>query len=106
MTNIRTKLAAAVGSLLLSAVLARAQVPLSNLVVTVGTTIQDTNGNNWSYVLIGAPQMQLLAGKQFCHLRQARCCNQYRRLHLAGDDFPADFCARGLRIAEPIGGAG
>jgi hypothetical protein len=65
MISIRTKLALAAGSLLLSAVLAGAQAPVSNLIVTVGTTIQDTNGNNWSYVLIGAPQAQLLAGKQF-----------------------------------------
>ena len=42
-----------------------AQTPLSNLVVTVGTTIQDTNAVNWSYVLLGAPQPQLLAGKHF-----------------------------------------
>ncbi len=65
MKSIRTKLAVAAASLFLSALLARAQTPVSNLVVTVGTTIQDTNGNNWSYVLIGAPQTQLLAGKQF-----------------------------------------
>ncbi len=39
--------------------------PLSNLVVTVGTTIQDASLNNWSYVLLGAPQPQLLAGKRF-----------------------------------------
>jgi hypothetical protein len=44
---------------------ARAQTPISNLVVTVGTTIRDSGGTNWSYVLIGAPQYQLLAGKQF-----------------------------------------
>lgn len=65
MISTRTKLAVVAGSLLLSAVLARAQTPISNLVVTVGTTIQDTNGNNWSYVLLGAPQAQILAGKQF-----------------------------------------
>src|ERR1039458_4058283 len=29
--------------------------PLSNLVFTVGTTIQDASLNNWSYVLLGAP---------------------------------------------------
>lgn len=39
--------------------------PISNLVVTVGTTIQDSGGNNWSYVLIGSPDYQLLPGKQF-----------------------------------------
>ena len=32
---------------------------------TVGTTIQDTSGHDWSYVLIGSPQAQLLAGKRF-----------------------------------------
>src|ERR1035441_359366 len=39
--------------------------PLSNLVFTVGTTIQDASLNNWSYVLLGAPEPQLLAGKRF-----------------------------------------
>src|ERR1017187_3919879 len=39
--------------------------PLSNLVFTVGTTIQDASLNNWSYVLLGAPEPQLLAGKHF-----------------------------------------
>jgi hypothetical protein len=42
-----------------------AQTPVSNLVFTVGTTIQDSGGHNWSYVLIGTPQPQLLAGKHF-----------------------------------------
>jgi hypothetical protein len=42
-----------------------AQAPLSNLVFTVGTTIQDSGGHNWSYVLIGTPQPPLLAGKHF-----------------------------------------
>src|SRR5664279_6535275 len=48
-----------------SGVPAAAQTPLSNLVFTVGTTIQDSGGHNWSYVLIGTPQPQLLAGKHF-----------------------------------------
>lgn len=39
--------------------------PLSNLIFTVGTTIQDTNLNHWCYVLLGAPSPQLLAGKRF-----------------------------------------
>jgi hypothetical protein len=43
---------------------AMAQAP-SNLVVTVGTTIQDSSGHNWSYVIIGSTEYQLLAGKQF-----------------------------------------
>ncbi len=51
--------------LMLSAFLAAAQAPVSNLVITVGTTISDNQGNNWSYVLLGAPQPQLLAGKRF-----------------------------------------
>ena len=50
---------------LLTALPAAAQTPLSNLVFTVGTTIQDGGGHNWSYVLIGAPQPLLLAGKRF-----------------------------------------
>jgi hypothetical protein len=61
----RKRIAAVAVGLCMASVLARAQAPLSNLVVTVGTTIQDTNGNNWAYVLIGSPQPQLLAGKQF-----------------------------------------
>ncbi len=39
--------------------------PLSNLVFNVGTTIQDTDLQNWSYVLLGSPQVQLLAGQRF-----------------------------------------
>ena len=39
--------------------------PLNDLVFTVGSTIQDSTSKNWSYVLIGAPQAQLLAGKRF-----------------------------------------
>jgi hypothetical protein len=65
MIHIRTKIAVITGCLVLSVAAARAQTPISNLVVTVGTTIQDNNGNSWSYVLLGAPQPQLLAGKQF-----------------------------------------
>src|ERR1035437_8289778 len=42
-----------------------AQSPLSNLVFTVGTTIQDSATHNWAYLLIGTPQPQLLAGKHF-----------------------------------------
>ncbi len=41
-----------------------AQTPLSNLVVAVGTTIQ-AGASQYSYVLIGAPQPQLLTGKRF-----------------------------------------
>src|SRR5271165_7027864 len=50
---------------LLLAALASPAQPLSNLVVTVGTTMQDPSLNHWSYVLLGAPQPQLLAGKRF-----------------------------------------
>ena len=39
--------------------------PLSDLVFTAGTTISAPPNQNWSYVLIGAPQPQLLAGKRF-----------------------------------------
>ena len=42
----------------------RAQTPLSNLVFTVGTTIQN-GGTNWSYLVIGSEQPDLLAGKRF-----------------------------------------
>src|ERR1017187_6684912 len=45
--------------------------PLSNLVFTVGTTIQDALLQNWSYVLLGAPAPQLLAGKQFAVFSKA-----------------------------------
>src|SRR5271163_192496 len=50
---------------LLGADAAMAQTPISNLIVTAGTTIQDGGNNNWSYVLLGAPDYQLLAGKKF-----------------------------------------
>ena len=39
--------------------------PLNDLIFTVGTTISAPPSQNWSYVLIGAPQPQLLAGKHF-----------------------------------------
>jgi hypothetical protein len=42
-----------------------AQTPLSNLVFAVGTTITATNGQNWSYFVIGSEMPALLAGKQF-----------------------------------------
>lgn len=51
-------------SLLLFAASAFAQ-PLSNIVFTVGTTIQDASLKNWSYLLLGSPQTELLAGKRF-----------------------------------------
>ena len=54
----------AFGFFLLLPLLAIAQ-PLNDLVFTVGTTIQDGGGHNLSYVLIGAPQPALLAGKRF-----------------------------------------
>jgi len=41
------------------------QTPLDNLVISVGTTIQDSSANNWSYVLLGGPQPTILAGKKF-----------------------------------------
>ena len=39
--------------------------PINDLVFAVGTTIQNPPSTNWSYVLVGAPQAQLLAGKHF-----------------------------------------
>lgn len=44
---------------------AQAQVPLSNLVIAVATTIQAADGQNWSYLLLGSETPSLLAGKQF-----------------------------------------
>jgi hypothetical protein len=38
---------------------------LSNLVFTVGTTIQDAGSNNWSYVLIGSAEPDVVQGKRF-----------------------------------------
>ena len=38
---------------------------LSNLVFTVGTTIRDAGGNNWSYVLIGSAEPGVVRGKKF-----------------------------------------
>ncbi|HEX3716585.1 MAG TPA: hypothetical protein VH595_01345 [Verrucomicrobiae bacterium] len=60
-----TRIAVLAGCVALSAAVAQAQAPISNLIVTVGTTIQDSSGNNWSYILLGSPQPQLLEGKQF-----------------------------------------
>jgi hypothetical protein len=52
-------------SLLLGfAPLSRAQVPLSDLIFTVGTTIEDGT-NQRSYVLLNSPDSHLLAGKRF-----------------------------------------
>jgi len=65
MIQVRSKVVAITIWLLLLAGLAEAQSSISNLVVTVGTTIQDKSGNNWSYVLLGAPQGQLLVGRHF-----------------------------------------
>jgi hypothetical protein len=42
-----------------------AQTPLSNLVFAVGTTIQNTNTQNLSYLVISSGDGSLLAGKQF-----------------------------------------
>ena len=58
-----TWLSAIAGLLLLPAA-SRAQTPLSNLVFTVGTTIQG-GSTNWSYLLIGSEEPALLAGKRF-----------------------------------------
>ena len=55
----------ALAILLLGTALPAKAQPLSNLLVTVGTTIQDASLNHWSYVLLGAPQPQLLTGKRF-----------------------------------------
>jgi hypothetical protein len=42
-----------------------AQAPLSDLIFTVGTTARDGGNNDWSYLIIGTPSSELLAGKQF-----------------------------------------
>src|ERR1017187_3668471 len=42
-----------------------AQTPLSNLVFAVGTTIQNTNTQNLSYLVTSSEAASLLAGKQF-----------------------------------------
>ena len=52
------------GALAVSPSTSRAQTPLSNLVFTVGTTIQK-GGTNWSFVLIDSQEPALLAGKRF-----------------------------------------
>src|SRR5437868_1942612 len=44
---------------------ASGQTPFSNLVFTVGTTIQAPDTQNWSYLVIGSEAPSLLAGKQF-----------------------------------------
>src|ERR1035437_632618 len=52
------------GWVLLLPLFAAAQ-PLNDLIFTAGTTISNPPNQNWTYVLIGAPQPQLLAGKHF-----------------------------------------
>ena len=42
-----------------------AQNLFSNLVFSVGTTVHDNTGRDWSYVLVGSPQPGLLAGRRF-----------------------------------------
>ncbi|EEF58886.1 hypothetical protein, partial [Pedosphaera parvula] len=51
-------------SLMLGAFTANAQTPLSNLVFSVGTTIKDSGNHDWSYIVLGSPSPQLLAGKK------------------------------------------
>ena len=45
--------------------------PLNDLIFTAGTTISNPPNQNWSYVLIGAPQPALLAGKRFAIFSKA-----------------------------------
>lgn len=44
---------------------ASAQTPLNDLVFSVGTTIRDAGSHDWSYVLLGSTQPELLTGKKF-----------------------------------------
>jgi len=44
---------------------ARAQVPLGDLVFSVGTTIRNAASQDWSFVLVGAVEPALLNGKRF-----------------------------------------
>jgi hypothetical protein len=44
---------------------AHAQTPLSNLVVTVGTTIRDSSNQEWSYVLVRSVDDAVLQGRRF-----------------------------------------
>ena len=85
----KTKLAALMCCLVLGAAVARAQSP-SNLVITVGTTIQDSSGNNWSYVLIGSPQPQVLQGKQFAIYSKPNYPDERGHLHIPGKYLSAD----------------
>src|SRR5215207_7117657 len=45
--------------------LSMAQAPLNDLIFTIGTTVQASGGQDWSYVLVGAVDPALLRGKQF-----------------------------------------
>ena len=63
--------AAATGLGLLLASRLPAQTPVSNLVFTVGTTIQAGSGGPWlSYLRLGSPQPRVLAGKSFAVYRK------------------------------------
>jgi hypothetical protein len=56
---------AALISLLLPALAAFGQAPLSDLIFTVGTTFRAANAQDTSYVLLGAADPALLRGKRF-----------------------------------------
>src|SRR5689334_16751126 len=58
------KFSSLVSALVITTV-ATAQAPLSDLIFTVGTTIQAQGGQDWSYVLVGSVDPALLRGKQF-----------------------------------------
>lgn len=65
LTACRVRLLFLAGGVSLWFALATQAQPLSNLVFTVGTTVQDASSNHWSYVLLGTPTPTLLAGRRF-----------------------------------------
>jgi hypothetical protein len=77
-----------VGLILVLAAGASAQ-PLPNLVFTLGTTIQDSGQQNWSYVVLGSPQAALLAGRRLA---------VYGKTGLPAD--PGSFSLRGTLFQQ------
>ncbi len=63
--TMRTRLFTLLTLLALATLSISAQTPLSNLVFSVGTTIRDSGGHDWSYIVLGSPDPTLLAGKKF-----------------------------------------
>jgi len=74
---------------------------LSNLVFAVGTTIEDAGNNNWSYLLVGAPDASLVRGKAFAIYGKAGFPTNSTAFTLRGTIFQqSDVAAINTLLAE------